>query len=45
MRRIALAASLALALAIPAATAAPSKGVVVKAAFNKALKATILVAP
>lgn len=44
MRRIALAAAvgLALALAIPAATAAPSE-TVVKAAYNKALKSTILV--
>jgi len=42
MRRIALAAGLALALAVPAA-AAPSKAVVVEAAYNKALKATILV--
>ena len=43
MRRIALAAGLALALAIPAASAAPSTGTVVKAAYNTALKATILV--
>jgi predicted lipoprotein with Yx(FWY)xxD motif len=42
MRQIALAAGLALALAVSAA-AAPSKAVVVKAAYNKALKATILV--
>ena len=38
----ALAATLMLVLAIPA-VAAPSKGVVVKAVYNKALKATILV--
>src|SRR5215471_14884104 len=42
MRRMALTGALALALAVPAA-AAPSKTVVVKAAYNNALKATILV--
>jgi predicted lipoprotein with Yx(FWY)xxD motif len=40
-RRIALAASLALALAVPAA-AAPAKGTVVKAVYNPALKTRIL---
>ena len=39
---LAAAASLMLVLAIPA-VAAPAKGVVVKALYNKALKATILV--
>jgi len=43
MRRIALVVGLALALAIPAAAAVPSKSKVVKAVYNKALKATILV--
>jgi predicted lipoprotein with Yx(FWY)xxD motif len=42
MKQIALAAGLALALALPAA-AAPSKAVVVKAAYNKQLKTRILV--
>jgi predicted lipoprotein with Yx(FWY)xxD motif len=42
MRRIALVAGLVLALAASAA-AAPTNGAVVKAAYNKALKATILV--
>jgi predicted lipoprotein with Yx(FWY)xxD motif len=42
MRRIALAATLALALSVPA-TALPAKGRVVRAAYNKALKASILV--
>ena len=42
VRRIASAAALALALAVPA-SATPSKTVVVKAAYNKHLKATILV--
>ena len=43
MRRIALAVGVSLALAIPAATAAPSKTTVVKAAVSKTLKTTILV--
>ena len=42
MRRIALAAGLALAFAVPAA-AAPTKSVVIKATYSKALKSTILV--
>ncbi len=42
MRRIALAAGVALILAVPAG-AAPSKAVVVKAVYNAYLKATILV--
>ena len=42
MKRIALAASVALALAVPVASGS-SKSVVVKTAYNKELKATILV--
>ena len=43
MRRIALAIVLVFALAASAAAAAPSKTTVLKAAYNKDLKATILV--
>src|SRR5262249_54226135 len=42
MRRIALGAALAVALTVPVA-ASPSQGRVVKAVYNKALKASILV--